>query len=145
MHALRFLWRRMRGRTKGFGTAAASFGGPISLRAHLAGGGTVTGLGERLMAAIGAVVPVLPVPLVAAALDKGAASRAELSARIDALVLDLTAAGAVLNLPDNVGSILEEGLSPLIARGLVGADLQPMQAEAGLLAFYAAPVRQILS
>ncbi|HMS96386.1 MAG TPA: 1-acyl-sn-glycerol-3-phosphate acyltransferase, partial [Tabrizicola sp.] len=98
-HALRFLWRRVRGKTKGFGTAAASFGGPISLRAHLAEGGTVLTLGERLMKAIGAVVPVLPVPLVAEALGSGSASRGELSGRIAALSQRLTAAGAVLKLP----------------------------------------------
>lgn len=145
-HALRFLWRRMWGRTKGFGTAAASFGGPISLQAHLDAGGNVTGLGQRLMAAIGAVVPVLPVPLVAAALGTGAASRNELAGRVETLVQSLTALGAVLELPDPGGeAVLDAGLAPLIARGLVGADLQPRPGEAELLAFYAAPVRQMLS
>ncbi|MBL9047081.1 MAG: 1-acyl-sn-glycerol-3-phosphate acyltransferase [Tabrizicola sp.] len=144
-HALRFLWRRVRGKTKGFGTAAASFGGPISLRAHLAEGGTVLTLGERLMAAIGAVVPILPVPLVAEALGTGSASRGELSGRIAALIHRLTAAGAVLKLPADPEALLEEGLQPLIKRGLVDINLQPVASEAELLAFYAAPVRQLLS
>ena len=73
-HAVRFLWRGCGGGLKGFGTAAAGFGAPVSLRAHLAAGGTVEALGERLMAAIAAVVPVLPVPLVARALGDGAAA-----------------------------------------------------------------------
>jgi glycerol-3-phosphate O-acyltransferase len=141
MHAVRFLWARMRGRTKGFGTAAAGFGAPVSLRAHLATGGGVEALGERLMAAIAGVVPVLPVPLVARALGEGAASREELQARIEALTAGLKAAGAVLKLPpQGVAAVLEEGLSPLIARGLVSEDLQPVAAERALLNFYAASV-----
>ncbi len=140
-HALRFLWARFRGRTKGFGTAAAGFGAPLSLREHLGAGGTVEGLGERLMAAIAAVVPVLPVPLVARALGEGAASREELSARVEALMVGLRTAGAVLKLPPVGGaSVLDEGLEPLIRRGLVSAELKPVPAERALLEFYAASV-----
>lgn len=144
MHALRFLWRRMRGKTKGFGTAAASFGAPLSLRTHLGAGGDVTTLGERLMEAISKVVPVLPVPLVAEALGQGVTSREELLERIEALIQRLTAVGAVLKLPASPTALLEEGLQPLIQRGLIGADLQPVVSEAELLAFYAATVRQML-
>ncbi len=144
-HALRFLWRRMWGKTKGFGTAAASFGGPISLREHLGAGGTVTSLGDRLMAAIGAVVPVLPVPLVAEALGMGVASREELAERIQALIQRLTAAGAVLKLPASIEAVLDEGLEPLMKRGLVSKDLQPVAEEVELLAFYAASLRQNLT
>ncbi len=54
-HALRFLWARWRGRSAGFGTAAAGFGAPVSLRDHLAAGGKVEALGEVLMARIAAV------------------------------------------------------------------------------------------
>ena len=140
-YALRFLWARFRGRTKGFGTAAAGFGAPVSLREHLGAGGTVEALGERLMAAIAAVVPVLPVPLVARALGEGAASREELAARVEAMVAQLRAAGAVLKLPPVGGaSVLAEGLDPLIRRGLVTADLKPVAGERDLLAFYAASV-----
>ena len=98
-------------------------------------------LGERLMASIAAVVPVLPVPLVAAALGAGAGSRDELLARMQALVARLQAAGAVLKLPtQGLERALEEGLAPLIARGLVRADLTAEPREAALLAFYAASV-----
>ena len=143
-HAARFLWARFRGQTKGFGTAAAGFGAPVSLTAHLAEGGTVEGLGERLMAAIAAVVPVLPVPLVARALGAGVASREELMARVEALVQGLTAAGAVLKLPpQGAGAVLDEGLEPLIRRGMVSAGLQPVPAARALLDFYAASVPEI--
>ena len=139
--AARYLVARMMGRRAGFGTAAAGFGAPVSLRGFLAGGGTVEALGARLMAAIAEVVPVLPVPLVARALGEGAASRDELRMRMAALVKALTAAGAVLKLPpQGLDAALDEGLTPLIARGLVTAALQPVPSERGLLDFYAAAV-----
>ncbi|MBL9049936.1 MAG: 1-acyl-sn-glycerol-3-phosphate acyltransferase [Tabrizicola sp.] len=144
MHALRFMWARFRGRTKGFGTAAAGFGAPVSLREHLASGGSVEELGARLMAAIAEVVPVLPVPLVAKALGDGATSRDELLGRVEALVGRLTAAGAVLKLPpQGLAVTLEEGLAPLIRRGLVSEGLQPVSSERALLAFYAASVPEV--
>jgi glycerol-3-phosphate O-acyltransferase len=140
-HAARFLWARFRGRTKGFGTAAAGFGAPVSLREHLETGGTVEALGERLMSAIAAVVPVLPVPLVARALGEGVASRDELSGRVEGLIARLAAAGAVLKLPpQGLAATVEEGLTPLIRRGMVTEGLQPVASERALLAFYAASV-----
>ncbi|NHB75420.1 1-acyl-sn-glycerol-3-phosphate acyltransferase [Rhodobacter calidifons] len=140
-HAIGFLWARFRGRTKGFGTAAAAFGAPVSLREHLAGGGTVDTLGARLMAAVAVVVPVLPVPLVAKALGEGAASREELAARVERLIAALQARGAVLKLPPHgIGAILDEGLVPLIRRGIVSDALQPVASERALLAFYAESV-----
>lgn len=144
LYALRYLWARMRGRTQGFGTAAAGFGAPIHLRAHLAEGGTVERLGDRLMAAIAAVVPVLPVPLVAKALGEGAATREELLGRVETLVERLTLAGAVLKLPpQGISAALDEGLGPLIRRGLVTETLQPVVAERALLDFYAASVPEV--
>jgi glycerol-3-phosphate O-acyltransferase len=134
----------MRGRRKGFGTAAAAFGAPVSLRDFLTAGGTVEALGARLMAAIAEVVPVLPVPLVARALGEGATSREELQGRVEALVARLTAAGAVLKLPpQGVDAVLDEGLAPLIARGLVSEGLQPIALERRLLAFYAAAIPEV--
>jgi glycerol-3-phosphate O-acyltransferase len=144
LYAARFLWSRFRGRTKGFGTAAAGFGAPISLREHLGAGGSVEALGERLMTSIAAVVPVLPVPLVAKALGDGAASREELGGRVQAMVARLTEAGAVLKLPPAGGaSVLDEGLEPLIRRGLVSEDLKPVSKERAVLEFYAASVPDI--
>jgi glycerol-3-phosphate O-acyltransferase len=143
-HALWFLGQRLIGRSKGFGTAAAAFGAPISLRKYLAGGGTVEGLGERLMAAIGEVVPVLPVPLVAKALGEGAASREDIAGRLADLIGRLEASGAVLNLPTGgIEAILAEGLDPMIRRGLVSDTLQPAERNRDLLNFYAAAVPEI--
>lgn len=144
LHTARYLVARLVGRRKGFGTAAAGFGAPVSLREFLAAGGSVEGLGARLMAAIAEVVPVLPVPLVARALGEGAASREELRGRLEALVARLKAAGAVLKLPpQGVEAVLDEGLAPLIARGLVTEGLQPIASERRLLEFYAAAIPEV--
>jgi glycerol-3-phosphate O-acyltransferase len=139
--SLRWLVGRWFGGPRHFGTAAAGFGAPVSLRDFLAAGGSVEGLGAVLMARIAAVVPVLPVPLVAAALGSGATDRAELLERVRSLAVRLQAAGAVLKLPpQGVEQALDEGLAPLMARGLVTAELQPVPEQAALLAFYAAAV-----
>lgn len=145
-----YLWRRWRGRVRDFGTAAAGFGAPVSLRAFVAGASEappdtrVAALGALLMQRIAAVVPVLPVPLVAAALGAGADSRADLTARVQALAGRLAAAGAVLKLPpQGIDRLIDEGLTPLIARGIVTADLRPVPAEADLLAFYARAVPDV--
>jgi glycerol-3-phosphate O-acyltransferase len=142
---LRILWRRMRGRWRGFGTAAAGFGAPVSLRAFLAGGGSVEGLGERLMASIAQVVPVLSVPLVAAVLGEGGGTRADLVVRVKERVERLKGAGAVLKLPpQGVEAAVSEALAMMIGRGMITEDLRPVPGQEGLLQFYAASVPDIL-
>lgn len=141
------IWRRLRGRFMGFGTAAAGFGPPVSLQAFRAAhpDAPTEALGAHLMAEIEKVVPVLAVPLVAAALDRAPADRAALLSVMADLAQVLEAQGAVLKLPpQGLGQALDEGLRPLIARGLVGEDLRPRPDAAGLLAFYAAPIWQRL-
>lgn len=143
----RVIWRKLRGSFKGFGTAAAGFGAPVSLRAFIAAhpDSPTETLGAHLMAEVERVVPVLPVPLVAAALAEGPADRAELGRIADRLLAELAVAGAVLKLaPDGLQATLSEGLAPLLARGLLGEDLQPTATGRAVLAFYAAPVRQRL-
>jgi glycerol-3-phosphate O-acyltransferase len=106
---LRTLWRRFRGRFKGFGTAAAAFGAPISLRAFMAqDNATVETLGERLMAEIATVVPVLPVPLVAAVLMQGPVSRAEMQGRLQGMTDALVGAGG----DRGVGAAFGTGAGP---------------------------------
>ena len=144
---LKNLWRKLRGRFRGFGTAAAGFGPPVSLRWFMGenpGVGT-EGLGAHLMAEIEKVVPVLPVPLVAAALQVGVTDRDALAARLVTLSDSLAAAGAVLKLPpQGLEQALDEGLAPLIGRGLVGDDLRITAGSEALMGFYAAPVWQRL-
>lgn len=143
--AARLARRIARHRFGGFGTASAAFGAPVSLRQWLAEnpGAPVEALGVRLMGSIARVVPVVPVPLVAAALSSHPADRAALSAEVDRLAARLAAGGAILKLPpEGVSAIVEEGLAPLLARGIVGPDLRPAPGGADLVAFYAAPVLQ---
>ena len=147
--AAKTLWRKLRGRFKGFGTAAASFGHPISLRSFYGRhpGGTVEALATHLMAEIEHAVPVLPVPLVAAALLEGVVDTQEtLAARVQAILDRLAAGRAVLKLaPQGIERTIKEGLTPLVARGLVAEDLTIIPRNAAVLRFYAAPVQQRLS
>jgi glycerol-3-phosphate O-acyltransferase len=141
----RIAWARGMGRLYLYGTAGASFGPPLSLRDHLAAGGDVEGLGARLMDGITRVVPVLPVPLMAAVLAEGGVTRPDVEPRTAAMIDRLQASGAVVKLPpQGLGMTVSEGLAPLIARGIVGEDLQPLPEKAAYLAFYAASVQQVL-
>ncbi|MDO9525587.1 MAG: 1-acyl-sn-glycerol-3-phosphate acyltransferase [Gemmobacter sp.] len=144
---LRLLWRKLRGRFSGFGTAAAGFGAPVSLRAFMAQGAAdpSEALGLCLMDEIARVVPILPVPLVAAALAAGVTSRADLDSRVRELAGLLSADGAVLRMPPQGGdAVVDEGLAPLIGRGIVAADLTVLPEGRALLEFYAASVHQRL-
>ncbi len=144
---MRTLWRKLRGRFKGFGTAAAGFGAPLSLRKlHEAEPlASFEMLAAQLMAAIEAVVPVLPVPLVAAALQGKPADRAALLQAMRDLVARMQVSGAVLKLPpQGVELALAEGLAPLIARGLVWPNLMIAPEAEAVVAFYAASVWQRL-
>jgi glycerol-3-phosphate O-acyltransferase len=105
--ALRSRWHR-------FGYACVSFGSPISMRRYLGERGLdlrplsreersvhLERLGAELMAAIGAVIPVLPVPLVAAVLVAAGEplSELELKVRAHGLITELAAAGAHVYVP----------------------------------------------
>jgi glycerol-3-phosphate O-acyltransferase len=89
-------------------------------------------------------VPVVPVPLVAAALAQGAVTREALEGSVAALAEALREAGASLRLPAE--GVVEAGLAPLIGRGIVteGAGLAAAPGAERMLAFYAAPVLQRL-
>ena len=144
---LRTLWRKLRGRFKGFGTAAAGFGAPLSLRKLKKAEPLASPdlLAAHLMASIEAVVPVLSVPLVAAALQGKPADKAALLQAMRTLVTRLEAAGAVLKLPpQGIEAALQEGLAPLIARGLVWDNLSIAPDALGVVGFYAASVWQRL-
>ncbi len=142
----RFLWQKARGRFPGLGTAAASFGPPLSLRAFRAAhpAATVEALGEALMDRILRAVPVTPVPLVARVLSDGPLPRAALEAAVAARTAALKSAGASLRLhPGGAGPTLAEALAPLLARGIVTEGEAVRVADARLAEFYAAPVRQL--
>lgn len=143
----RMAWRKLRGRFTGFGAAAVAFGAPLSLRGWLA---TQTGaepeaLGAALMARVAEAVPMLPVPLVAAAVRAGARDRAGVEASVTALVAQLEAKGAGVELAEGgLAATVDEGLQALLARGIL-FDLNGLRVVSGkesLLAFQAAAVEQ---
>jgi glycerol-3-phosphate O-acyltransferase len=139
MTTLRFTLRNLRlmvrSRWHRFGYACVSFGSPISMRHYLGEQGldlrTLTReertvhlerLGAELMTAIGAVIPALPVPLVATVLVQAGEplSELELQARALRLIEKLEAAGAHVYIPRrDQGYAIEAGLRMLTLRHLV--------------------------
>ncbi|WP_149756584.1 1-acyl-sn-glycerol-3-phosphate acyltransferase [Roseivivax sediminis] len=73
--ALRQVWLWLTGRYRRFGYAAVSFGDPVSLRAAPELAQAPEELAQTLIDRIGAVTPVLPVPLVAHVLLHGGPMR----------------------------------------------------------------------
>ena len=144
--ALGILGRVVVRRFRGFGTAAAAFGNPVSLHQFMqSDDATTERLGAHLMAAIAQVVPVVPVPLIAAALLERPLSRDDLTAGVQRLLTNLQAAGAVTKLaPDGLSATIDEGLGPLLARGLIDANLRPLPGAEAILAFYSASILQRL-
>lgn len=123
-------WQRLTRRFRGFGTATVAFGEPLALADWT---GDVAGLGEELMARIGAAVPVLPVPLVAQVVLAGEAGVVR---GVERRLRDLAATGA--NLPrETPVQIAGRALDLLRTRGLVDAQARPLPGAEPLLRFYA--------
>jgi glycerol-3-phosphate O-acyltransferase len=113
--AARQLWSMLLGSWHRFGYACVNFGKPVSMRAYVQARGfdfralgdeerrvKVTELGQHLMAQIGAVVPVLPVALVATVLLQArgqALSELDLKAAVHELIIRLERAGAHVYIP----------------------------------------------
>ncbi|HSK77989.1 MAG TPA: 1-acyl-sn-glycerol-3-phosphate acyltransferase [Thermoanaerobaculia bacterium] len=138
--ALRNVGLMLRSRWHRFGYACVNFGTPISMRQTLTGqrldlrgldkearAPHLARIGEELMTAIGKVVPVLPVPLVASVLvrhfdEEGGEplSELDLKARAHRLILDLEAAGAHVYIPrKDQDYAIVAGLRMLTQRHLV--------------------------
>jgi len=137
---------RLTGRFHRFGYAAVSFGKPLSLRRYLKDRAPKTlteSVGNELMTRIRAVVPVLPVPLVATVLLQAGApiSGAEVTARVEALAERLRSQGAHVHIPrDSMAYAADKGLRILVLRhmALEEDDLyRPAEDQAEALAFYA--------
>jgi glycerol-3-phosphate O-acyltransferase len=119
-----------------FGYACANFGSPVSMREYCAERGldfrrmdkderhaAVRELGAELMRAVGAVIPVVPVPLVATVFVRDPAARLselELKARVHDLITEIEAAGARVYIPRaDLDYAIEVGLRMLTMRHLV--------------------------
>ncbi len=129
-HVGRHLWHRLTGRFNRFGYASVSFGQPLSLASFLAAHPQATPaptgvLARTLMARIRAVVPVLPVPVVAMVmLEADNRPRAEIAARFAELVSDMEARGAHTHMPrGDLDYAVDVGLQLMEQRGnLIKAD-----------------------
>ena len=100
------------------------------------------------MARVAQSVPILPVPLVAAALVDGPVPKEVLEDRIAGMIAALAGLGASLELPEGgAAGTMAEGLRALIARDIVqdsGGTLRPVPEKAPLLQFYAGSILQVL-
>ncbi|MEO8524252.1 MAG: 1-acyl-sn-glycerol-3-phosphate acyltransferase [Caldimonas sp.] len=150
-------WRR-------FGYACVNFGTPVSMREYCAQHGidfnkldaierkrAIGEFGSHLMAAVGSVVPVLPVPLVAAVVlahERAGISELELKAQVNALIERLEAAGAHTYIPrKDLDYAVGVGLRMLTLRHLVEENdglFSPRQIELPLLRYYANSIAHFL-
>ncbi len=161
---LRTLWRKARGTFRHFGYAAVCYGRPVSLSDFITRSPdpSTEALAEMLMSRIREAVPILPVPLVAAAMVQAGArtdsdlraegapalpvSRAALVDTARALVSALKASGANQHLPGgDADAAIEEGLSAMALRGILevrGGEVRIAQGQEPTLGYYAASVLQ---
>ncbi|MGQ0656123.1 MAG: 1-acyl-sn-glycerol-3-phosphate acyltransferase [Betaproteobacteria bacterium] len=151
-------WRR-------FGYACVNFGSPLSMREYCRRHGlafeklsgdarrdAVARLGGELMAAVGRVVPVVPVALIAQVFSQEPErwmSELELKAQVEGLLERLEAAGARVYVPrGDLDYAVTVGLRMLRLRHLVEERdglLRAHPAEAALLAYYANSIRHFLT
>jgi len=137
---LRKIWRRMRGRDTRFGTAAVTFGDPLSLR-RTGADVPVSDLSEMLMDRIAQAMPVLTVPLIARVMlqAKGPLSEAELLAKVAATLEQMPLRNRVPK-PDVLPDRVARATARLKKRGVISEDAKGLQIAAGqepVLAFYA--------
>jgi glycerol-3-phosphate O-acyltransferase len=135
---LRRLWQRLNGTWHRYGYACVSFGKPISMKALLAPRALdlrglppderhaeIEAIGQRLMSAVGDVVPVVPVPLVATAFLEAQGQPLtlfELKGRVFDLINAFERAGAYVHVPrKDRDYAIDTGLRMLVERQLVVA------------------------
>ncbi|MGX9848123.1 1-acyl-sn-glycerol-3-phosphate acyltransferase [Limimaricola litoreus] len=141
------LGQRLTGRFRGFGTASVGFGAPLSLAEFLEGkppeAQDTARLSREMMARIEAVMPVLPVPLVAGILlDASPLPPERIEIRVAACLGMLHARGVALPRRD-AARITADALDNLLRRGLLvegGEGLRPAPGAEPVLRFYAASV-----
>ena len=147
-----------------FGYACVNFGAPVSMREYSAERGLdfqkLTGddrkqaigdLGTHLMASVGRIVPVLPVPLIASVFlsnDKKELSELELKSSVEQLIEKLETAGAHIYIPrKDLDYALTVGLRMLTMRRIVGEKdglYATVTAELPLLRYYANSISHLL-
>jgi len=142
----RVLWQKLRGRFRGFGQAAVNYGAPVSLRGYMQANpdANADALVQLLMARIQAAMPVLAVPLAAAALHRlgGRGAWSQLQAASQEL-LDPAKADSLP--PAAQEALLRKGLDHLALRGMIRTENSVFSIAPGeevAIAYYAASVLQ---
>lgn len=149
-NALKQVWLRLTGRYHRFGYAAVSFGRPLSLRSML---GETTGdpmipLARRLIQEIGAIVPVLPVPMVAWLIVRnGPMTRADVELGFSKAMKDHPESH--IHLPrHNRDYAAEVGLRHLVERKILelkDGQYVPVPDQMELLQFYSNSIRHLMT
>ena len=147
----RHIWRALLGRFRRFGDAVVCFGAPVSLAEFSKGhGGDVThALAAHLMAEITRNIPILAVPLVAAAWGPASrVDRAGLTRRVSALASRLQTCGAEVRFPPGgAEEAVDSALAIFSLRRLVSREGETFvldESNRPLLAFYAASILQVM-
>jgi glycerol-3-phosphate O-acyltransferase len=160
----RNLWLMARSRWHRFGYACVNFGTPVSMRAYCARHGldfrrmgkderfaAVEALGGALMGAVGSVIPVVPVPLVATVFARDPAAALDelaIKGRVHELLGELEAAGAHVYVPRrDLDYAVTVGLRMLTARHLVREEDGIFRAnpqELRVLAYYANSIAHLV-
>ena len=163
-YMLRNIWLRVTGGWHRYGYACVSLGAPISLKAVLAPRALdyrtmpseerhaeIQVLGERLMRSVAAVVPALPVPMVATVVLQARnqpLTLFELKGRVFDLISKLEAAGAYVHIPrKDRDYAIETGLRMLLKRRIVMLTDETYSAnpkELHLLRYYANSIAHLL-
>ena len=147
-----------------FGYACVNFGTPVSMREFVRARdidfrklakeeryARIAELGDHLMASVGKLIPVVPVPLVALVFERSkdkALSELEIKAEVEILIERLEAAGAHIYIPRRDRDYaITAGLRMMLQRrlvtecdGLYAAD----PAESTLLGYYANSIAHLL-
>jgi glycerol-3-phosphate O-acyltransferase len=146
-----------------FGYACVNFGSPVSMREYCRSRGLdfkkiqgedrrphIAALGHHLMQAVGRIVPVVPVALIASvfAARTRAISELELKASVERLLAQLEAAGAHVYIPrKDLDYAVNVGLRMLLLRRLVGerdGAYYGVSEEMPVLQYYANSIAHLL-
>lgn len=147
------LWQKLLRRTSTYGHAAVCYGAPLSLRTFVTGqpDASTETLTDELMTRIRAAMPLLPVPLTAAALVRrgGGLGLPDLEAEVATLVAQARALGANLHLVGgDAAATVRFATDALVQRGILSRDgdlFRIVPAEEAALGYYAASVLQRLA
>ncbi|MEM6385522.1 MAG: 1-acyl-sn-glycerol-3-phosphate acyltransferase [Pseudomonadota bacterium] len=148
----RHLGKKLRGTFYRFGYAAVSFGEPLSLAAFMGTPhqDTTEALGAELKTRIERIVPILPVPLIAAILEAqtGPITREALSAEVALWHEKLTSTTAHVHIPrGDLDYAVEAGLRLLLLRRLIRETedgIVAVKDETAVLTFYANSIRHLV-